>query len=226
MNDDSFRRQLISTSRSKKSDKRARILDAAVEVFAQRGFFHARVSDVAHAAGVAGGTIYLYFKNKDDLLINLFEDRMEAILVLLRAELATLDSASARLRRMLDLHLSMVSNQPALAEVFTVEVRQSAKFMREYTPEKFVEYLGLLEQILEEGCASGEFRPDVDPKVLKLVLFGALDEVSLFWIRSRRDGLQPPYDLKRAADEIWALCTASLVRDTAVSTASDRQQRS
>jgi TetR/AcrR family fatty acid metabolism transcriptional regulator len=170
------------------------------------------VSDVAQAAGVAGGTIYLYFKNKDDLLINLFEDRMEAILVLLRAELATLKTASSRLKRMLELHLNMVKTNPALAEVFTVEVRQSAKFMREYTPAKFVEYLGVLESILADGVSSGEFRQDVDPNVLKHVLFGALDEVSLFWIRSRRDGLQPPYDLERTADEIWRLCTTSLVR--------------
>ncbi len=173
------------------------------------------MSDVAQAAGVAGGTIYLYFKNKDDLLINLFEDRMEAILIRLRADLATMESASAQLKHMLTLHLDMVETNPALAEVFTVEVRQSAKFMREYTPAKFVEYLGVLESILAKGVETGEFRADLDPNIVKHVLFGALDEVSLFWIRSRRDGLQPPYDLKQSADEIWRLCTASLVCEPA-----------
>lgn len=173
------------------------------------------MSDVAQAAGVAGGTIYLYFKNKDDLLINLFEDRMEAILVQLRADLDTIESASEQLKHMLELHLHMVETNPALAEVFTVEVRQSAKFMREYTPAKFVEYLGVLEMILARGVASGEFREDLDPNIVKHVLFGALDEVSLFWIRSRRDGLQPPYDLKQSANEIWRLCTTSLVRRNA-----------
>ena len=148
-----------------------------MQVFAERGFYHARVSEVAAAAGVAGGTIYNYFKNKDDLLICLFEDRMEAILRGFRSELEGLASATEKLRRFIELHLQMVAGDPHLAEVLTVELRQSSKFMREYKARKLGAYLAEIEQIIEAGRASGEFRPDVDARILKRVVFGALDEV-------------------------------------------------
>lgn len=192
------------------SDKRRRIIDAAVHVFAERGFYHARVSEVAAAAGVAGGTIYNYFKSKDDLLICLFEDRMDAILQGFRSELAGLLTAADKLRRFIELHLQMVEGDPHLAEVLTVELRQSSKFMREYKARKFGEYLAEIEQIIEAGRASGEFRADVDARILKRVVFGALDEVSLFWVDARRNDNQQPYALDRAAEQIWRVCVAGL----------------
>src|SRR4051812_27342475 len=98
-------------------DKRERILDAAVKVFAREGFYNAKVSQIASAAGVADGTIYLYFKSKDDLLISLFEDRMEAINANLRKALEAETSAIARLRRVVSLHLQLVAEDRHLAEV-------------------------------------------------------------------------------------------------------------
>lgn len=202
------------------SDKRRRIIDAAVQVFAERGFYHARVSEVAAAAGVAGGTIYNYFKSKDDLLICLFEDRMDAILQGFRSELAGLERATDKLRRFIELHLQMVADDPHLAEVLTVELRQSSKFMREYKARKFGEYLAEIEQIIDAGRADGEFRADVDARILKRVVFGALDEVSLFWVDARRNENQQPYPLDRAAEQIWRVCVAGL------SNMPDRQERS
>lgn len=174
-------------------------------VFAERGFYNAKVSEVADAAGVAGGTIYLYFKNKDDLLISVFEDRMEAILSYLRASLAQIDSVVERLRTFIDLHFKMVSENPALAEVLTVELRQSSKFMREYTPRKFGEYLGLLESLYVEGCEKGVFRTGIDAKVFKRALFGALDEVSTTWVSARREGVDGPFELENAAQDIFSI---------------------
>ncbi|MCA9538311.1 MAG: TetR/AcrR family transcriptional regulator [Myxococcales bacterium] len=211
MNDRSFSRSpAITLSRQSVNDKRQRILDAAIEVFARRGFYHAKVTEVAEEAGVAGGTIYLYFKNKDDLLISLFEDRMAAILDHFREELAPLTHPDDRLRRFIELHLEMVEQSPALAEVLTVELRQSAKFMREYKARQFGEYLALLESILDEGQRSGAFRPDLDPRILKRVLFGALDEVSLFFVDQIRINQRPPYALDRAAAQIWSVCSAGV----------------
>jgi TetR/AcrR family fatty acid metabolism transcriptional regulator len=194
------------------TDKRRRILEAAVHVFAARGFYNARVSDIAKEAGVADGTIYLYFKNKDDLLISLFEDRMEAILGRFRGELSRVPDAAGRLRRFIELHLGMVAEDPTLAEVLTVELRQSAKFMREYKAPKFGEYLDLLGQTLELGRQTGEFRSDVDPAMLKRAVFGALDEVSMVWASSRRR----PYELEAAAEQLAQMCTHGLLaRDAA-----------
>ena len=188
-------------------DKSERILKAAVRVFARKGFYATRVSEIAKAAGVADGTIYLYFKNKDDLLISLFEDRMEGIIATFRGELERIATPEGRLHRFIEMHLALVEEKPQLAEVLTVELRQSSKFMREYRAPKFAEYLGILVEILEMGKERGVFRADLEARILCRVLFGALDEVSLVWSSSRRE----KYDLGEAAREIWNLCARGLL---------------
>lgn len=193
-----------------RSEKRQRILEAAIQLFAEKGFFSARVSDIAREAGVADGTIYLYFKNKDDLLINLFEDRMEHIIAQFRAHTevgGSDETATARLRRFIELHLDMVAQQPRLAEVLTVELRQSAKFMREYKAPKFIEYLALLGEIITHGQERGEFDPALSPNLVNRIIFGALDEVSLHWVSARRK----PYELTSAAEGIFQICVRGLL---------------
>jgi TetR/AcrR family fatty acid metabolism transcriptional regulator len=162
--------------------KRTRILDAAVRIFADKGFYNAKVSEIARVAGVADGTIYLYFKSKDDLLISLFEDRMERINANLRVALAEAGSPVDKLRRLLELQLALVESDPRLAEVLTVELRQSAKFLREYRQTKFGEFLKLVAQPIEEGQRDGSLRADLDPPVVARALFGALDELALAWL--------------------------------------------
>ena len=201
------------------NDKRRRILDAAARIFAQHGFFHARVTDIAKEAGVADGTIYLYFKSKDDLLISLFEDRMDDIIATFRGGLGEGLTAGQKLHRFIELHLRLVEEEPALAKVLTVELRQSSKFMRDYQALKFGEYLDLLSDILDEGRASGQFRATIDPRILKRVIFGALDEVSLVW-SSRLQQRRERYELADAATEIWNLCTGGIL-STAHSTNTD-----
>src|SRR6266550_2933183 len=122
-------------------DKRERILAAAERIFARHGFFAARVSEIAKDAGVADGTIYLYFKSKDDLLISLFEDRMESINANLRQALAGESGSLAQLRRVVRLHLELIEQNRNMAEVICVELRQSSKFIREYANPKFSEFL-------------------------------------------------------------------------------------
>ena len=117
-------------AKSKENDKRTRILDAAVRVFAERGFFGATVAGIARAAGVADGTNYLYFKSKDDVLLRLFDEKMTYLLAEAKAAAAPEGSASARLSRLVQLHLALVEKDPALAQVLIVELRQSAQFLK------------------------------------------------------------------------------------------------
>ena len=163
----------------------------------QEGFYNAKVSQIAHAAGVADGTIYLYFKSKDDLLISLFEDRMERVNDNLRAALASEASACDRLRRVVQLHLELVESNRPMAEVISVELRQSSKFIKEYANPKFAEFLRLIAGAVTEGQKAGELRPDIDPQLLARALFGALDEIALAWLvkgqagTDRQDGSFP-----------------------------------
>lgn len=184
--------------------KRERILEAAVRVFAAEGFYNARVSQIAAAAGVADGTIYLYFKSKDDLLIQLFEDRMERVNANLRAAIESETSALARLRRIVALHLQMVEQDREMAEVISVELRQSSKFIREYSNPKFAEFLRTIANTVIEGKRSGEVRDDLDPYIFARALFGALDEIALAWL-VKQPGSKASIELPRAAEQLGAL---------------------
>lgn len=187
------------------ADRRRQILDAAVQAFAQHGFFHTRVSEIARRAGVADGTIYLYFKSKDDILIAVFEERMEQILRELEDAVAHLEGAGARLEGLLRMYLSLVERDPALAEVITVELRQSGTFIREYANPGFKRLMRLFARVLEEGAASGELRADVDPRLAARALFGMLDEISLWGV------LRPhPFDPDEVAASLATILLGGL----------------
>ena len=167
-------------------DKREAILKAATRVFAQNGFFNAQVADVAKAAGVAAGTVYLYFRSKDDLLVSLFERTMKDAIAAGRAALVGATDPRERLRRIARLHLERLGRDRDLAVVFQVELRQSTKFMERFSATLLRDYLGLIRETLAAGQASGQFRADLNPTIAAKVFFGALDEMATNWILSRR----------------------------------------
>jgi TetR/AcrR family fatty acid metabolism transcriptional regulator len=173
------------SSRDARGDKRKRILDAAVRVLARKGFHATRVSEVAKAAGVADGTIYLYFDSKDALLVSLFEDRVERLLAFLDAELPRAQTASEKLRRVIELQLGLLESERDLAEVLTVILRQSTKLMKEHAAPKFNAYIDAIARVVAEGQASGELRSDVAPRLVARAIFGALDGIAMTWALGR-----------------------------------------
>jgi TetR/AcrR family fatty acid metabolism transcriptional regulator len=172
-------------------NKRERILHAAVRVFAKKGFHATRVSEIAAAAGVADGTIYLYFKSKDELLVALFEDRVDRLLGFLEAELPLRESAPEKLRRIIELQLQLLEGERDLAEVITVILRQSTKLMKEHAVAKFALYLDAIARVVAGGQAAGELRDDVSPHLAARALFGALDGITMTWAlgKAERGGL-------------------------------------
>lgn len=166
--------------------KRDAILRAAIDVFAGRGFFNAQVADIARAAGVAAGTVYLYFRSKDDLLTSVFERTMKDALEEGRAATEGVTDPAERLRRFARVHLGLLGRDRNLAIVFQVELRQSVKFMERFSSSLFREYLGRIRSAIADGQAAGTFRRDVNPTTAAKVFFGALDEMATNWILSRR----------------------------------------
>lgn len=166
--------------------RRQQITDAAIAVFAEKGFHQARVSDVAAKAGVADGTIYLYFRNKEDILLSIFEEKMDLLIAGLNAALVGVDDPVERIRTFAVYHFGQVDRNQALAEVLQVELRLSNKFLKEYRPQKLWNYLGVLEDIIRDGAARGVFRPDVEPFLATWAIFGALDELGMQWVLSRK----------------------------------------
>jgi TetR/AcrR family fatty acid metabolism transcriptional regulator len=169
-----------------KADKRDLILRAAIQVFARHGFFGAQVADVARAAGVAAGTVYLYFRSKDDLLVSIFEKVMTETIDEGRRALAGVDAPLERLRRIARLHLDRLGRDRDLAVVFQVELRQTTKFMERFSNTQLRDYLGLIRQAIADGQAAGVVRADVNPTLAAKMLFGALDEMATNWMLSRR----------------------------------------
>jgi len=188
--------------------KRERILRAAIKIFSQKGFFSSKVSEIARSAGVADGTIYLYFKNKDDLLISLFEEKMAEVVADVREQVAAGDGALSRLRIFIENHMSLLVREAGLIEVLQVELRQSNKFMKEYVPVKFLEYLDVISEILELGKREGTFRQDLNVTVARRAVFGALDEMALAYVLSRKRKYNPA----DAAAEIYRIFAEGLCR--------------
>lgn len=215
----------VHSATDKPGDKRARILSAAERVFAKRGFFAARVSEIAKDAGVADGTIYLYFKSKDELLISLFESRMEQVNSALAAAISEVSDRepSEQLRAFIRAYLKLVHDEPAAAEVLTIELRQSSKFMKEYENPQFADFLRTLGGIIAAGQHKGELDDAIPAHVAARMIFGMLDELALAWVLARQPikqsaiatptpGTRPKkFDIVRAADWVVALVFNGLV---------------
>jgi len=183
--------------RSAAAPKRELILRAATDVFASRGFFNAQVADVARAAGIAAGTVYLYFRSKDDLLVSIFERTMRDGLEEGRKMVAAIDDPTERLRRFARLHLARLGRDRNLAIVFQVELRQSTKFMEQFSSTLLRDYLGLIRSAIADGQHAGAFRATLSATAAAKMFFGALDEMATNWILSRRR-----YSLEADADAV------------------------
>src|SRR3979409_680877 len=137
------------------TSKRERILRAAVEVFALNGYFNAKVSEIAKAAGVADGTIYLYFDGKEDLLVTIFREHTRNYLQSLERELAHIRRPEERIRIAIRHHLETLGRDRSLAIVAQVELRHSLKFMSLFSQQEVADYLNMLRKMIEQGQADG-----------------------------------------------------------------------
>ncbi len=182
---------------SRNADKYQRILDAAAAVFAEKGFFNSRVADIADRANVADGTVYLYFKSKEEILRIVINTAFDAFMSLARTELTKLSDPAQRLQRLAFLHLDALGSNRNLAVVFQMELRQSTRFLSEFSHHHMVEYLGLVREAIVQGQASGIFRREVPDKFAANCFFGALDEMVTSWVLSKHE-----YPLANVADVV------------------------
>jgi TetR/AcrR family fatty acid metabolism transcriptional regulator len=187
-------------------DKRDRILKAAIKVFAKKGFYATRVSEIAKAAGVADGTIYLYFKNKDDVLITIFEDGLKQLLEILQRVAESNESFENRVTRIIELQLGLLEDQRDLAEVITVNLRQSSRLLKQYAAPLFMQYIDVIAGVIRQGQEAGAFRQDLNPRVVARGLFGALDAILLTWALGEGD----PAALRKAATHCASLILEGL----------------
>jgi TetR/AcrR family transcriptional regulator, fatty acid metabolism regulator protein len=176
----------------KRGQKYDKIIDAAVKVIAENGYHHSQVSKIAKEAGVADGTIYLYFKNKEDILISLFEEKMGVFVDYIKEKILAATSIEEKLYILIHMHLSQLEKDHDLALVTQLELRQSNISIRFKVNEVLKGYLGLIDSIIEEGKQEGEFDPDIDTRMMRQVIFGSIDEVVTNWVmKDHRYDLAP-----------------------------------
>lgn len=179
------------------TDKREAILSAATKVFAGKGYFNAKVADIAAEAGIADGTVYLYFKSKDEILHSIFDRAMAEFIAEGRRELADINEPAARIKRTAELHLEKLGADRNLAVVFQVELRGSTKHMQEFSAAGFAEYLEIIRETIDDGQRRGVFRSDLKSIVAAKILYGALDEMVTNWVLSNKS-----YPLAPMAGEV------------------------
>ncbi len=162
-------------------DKHTRIVTAATKVFAKKGFFTARISDIAKEAKVADGTIYLYFNNKYDILISVFEEEIGKLVEQVKKSLEKEDNPQIMLEIFATKHLRAMKKNKHLAEVIQIELRQTNKIIKDYRNKAFTEYIDIVADIIRAGQEMQIFHNDINPDLAKRLFFGALDEISRVW---------------------------------------------
>ncbi len=194
---------------ARKAEKRERILRSATKIFARKGFYNAKISEIAREAGVADGTIYLYFKNKDEILITIFEESVGSIIRRFRKRLQEIPDPADQIREFSRLHLEIVKTNPDLASVLQLELRQSNRFIKEYAGTSLNDYLNIIGDIIQNGQKANIFREDVHPGIAKRMLFGALDEISTLYVLLK----DRSFDFQRSAAQIASIFLYGIVKD-------------
>jgi len=199
LNECSFimRRFTIINTVNEKSTKYNRILEAAVKIFAEQGFFQSTVSQIAKEAGVADGTIYLYFKNKEDILVQFFSYKAKQAFARFREEVDRAESAVDKLRNLIRRHLEEFQNDRNMAMVYRVETHQNRRLIEEQIKEMSKLYLDIISEIVEQGQEEGTIRKDLYLGLVKRFILGAVDEVINTWLHAGSN-----YDLNTMADPL------------------------
>lgn len=188
----------------RENDKYRRILEAATKTFAQNGYYSSRVADIAREAGVASGTIYLYFNRKEDLIISIFHQAVEDLIHHLRKD-EEQDPADISLKVLVQEHLLRMEEDHNRARVFQIELRQANSYIREGIGTPLKRYFYLLESIVERGREEGIFRKDVETRLMRKMIFGTLDEICTRWVLSGCS-----YSLTEMAPSLMELFMAAL----------------
>jgi TetR/AcrR family fatty acid metabolism transcriptional regulator len=169
-----------------REQRRRAILDSAVRVFAEHGFFAARIRDIAAGAGVAEGTIYLYFEGKDDLLLTAFREKVNEFVASVREVTASELPFEQRLARFAELQFQSIEAEPPLAMVLLLESRQSSKFYGGAVRDVLRTYAQAIDTLLAGGVERGELRADTEIPLARRMLIGALEEIELEWLLGER----------------------------------------
>ncbi len=192
MNESSFIKGCVM--KLKKEEKKRKIIDAAIKIFARNGYFNSRVSEIAKEAGVADGTIYIYFSSKEELLSAIFDEALQVFVEESKKELEQIQDPIEKLREIVYLHLKHLGANRDLAMVFQIEFRHNIVFMERLTKTRLADYFKIIEGVISEGQQKGLFK-ELNPRFCAKILFGIIDEMITSWLIANKN-----YRLEKDAD--------------------------
>jgi TetR/AcrR family fatty acid metabolism transcriptional regulator len=195
-----FCQEAAINPKKKNMDKYQRILEAAISVFAEQGFFQSTIAQIAKEAGVADGTIYLYFKNKDDILVQFYHYKTRQIFERFRDAVSQPATAEEKLRCLIHVHLQEFQKDRNMAIVYQAETHQNRRLGDAQIKEMSKMYKEIISEVVELGQEEGSIRKDLYMGLVKRFINGAVDEVINSWIHSGGK-----YDLVTMADPLVEL---------------------
>jgi TetR/AcrR family transcriptional regulator, fatty acid metabolism regulator protein len=169
-------------------EKRRLILDAAVRVFAHKGFHTSRVGDIAEEAGVAHGLLYHYFSSKDEVLETIFRDNWGVLVERLRAVAESGEPAREQLRHIAAILLRTWLHQPDVVRVVIREIARTPAVTTRIG--ELVKPIEVIREVIEHGQGTGEFRADLDPHLAAVVFYGGIDELLTGWVLGQTEGTE------------------------------------
>ena len=178
----------------KKEEKRKKILEAAIRIFARNGYFNSRVSEIAKEAGVADGTIYIYFQSKEEVLAAIFEEALQQFIAISKETLKEVHEPARKLETIARLQLQYLGSNRDLAMVFQIEFRHNIMFMERFSKTRLRDYFAIIQEAILDGQESGLFR-NINSKFATKLFFGMIDELVTSWLISGKD-----YPLEDAAE--------------------------
>ena len=190
----------------KSRPKYGQIIEAAMQVIAENGYHASQVSKIAKQADVADGTIYLYFKNKEDILVSVFKEKMGSFIKQIEHKIKQEVTANDQLLALIKSHFKQLSENKYLTIVTQLELRQSKPQLREEINNVLKEYLDIIDLIIQNGIDEKYFRDDIDVRLMRQMIFGTLDETVTSWVmKSHR------YNLVNQAPEVHELLTRGFI---------------
>jgi AcrR family transcriptional regulator len=195
------------------SEKTRTILDAAITVFARKGYYGARVSDIAREAGIAYGLVYHYFKNKEDLLISIFKTRWEELISAIRDTIHSMDDPEEMIKRVISFLFHSYKNNPQMVEVMIMDVAKSSRFFNEENIRHFKDAFGLISEIVKMGQERGIFKQNIDRTLAAYAVYGAVERIMLWWILDNTNSITDK-EAKRATDMLTSIILEGLATVT------------
>ncbi len=192
---------------NKDRPKYQQIIQAALEVIAENGYHASQVSKIAKKANVADGTIYLYFKNKEDILISVFRERMGQFIHKIKNAIEDKETASEKLLTLIQMHYAQLTESPYLAKVTQLELRQSKPELRREINKVLKSYLDVIDSIIEHGINEKEIRDDIHPRLMRQMIFGTIDETVTTWVMKNER-----YNLLDQVEDVHSLLLNGLTK--------------